>query len=148
MTRGVCLKEQTGYWHDAFGWSHILTALRNIFYHRFLWPFSIYSSEKLWDLSQLCSLCHHGTWYQLRIWGKWRKKKNKKPFILFSPFTLTCACSPGRKRPWHYTTDRSAPRNGGSTCGERERHLELYDTMKQSSTTSCFVMTLFIRKRK
>lgn len=49
-----------------------------------------------------------------------KEKNKKKPFILFSPFTLTCACSPGRKRPWHYTTDRSAPRNGGSTCGETD----------------------------
>lgn len=41
-------------------------------------------------------------------------------FLKRTQFALTCACAPGWQTPSRRRTDRSAARNGGNTCGERE----------------------------
>lgn len=50
--------------------------------------------------------------------GTFLKIKSHSSFTL--PLELTCACSPGRRRPSHCRTDHSGLGNGGSTCEETD----------------------------
>lgn len=77
----------------------------------------------------------------LQIRDFWHFQEPRGQVTRSTSLALTCACAPGRRRPSRCRTDRSAPGNGGSTCGETDA---MNDTAYHWSHTQPFLVTFFI----